>query len=728
MLKTLTAEQLIPAIEPDALGFSTTAELAGQAKPHAGWIGQADAEAAARFGLGVHHPGFHLIVIGDPGCGRTSLMLKLMHEYAAGLPVPRDLVYLHNFDNPDKPLALRVGAGSGARLRQSLDQFVRQLSRTMPGVLGDAVAVEAFLELQFAAIRQGLQIENGELRKLESYLIAVRQDIFDNLEVFQQAINIAQAASVFGASQGAAVEPGLNPDSESLLESYLLRFRANLLVDHRQQTTAPVIYDDDPGFQSLFGSFESGSEQASSLPEFMRLRAGNLLRADGGMLMLHLRDILNDQQNGPQILEKLHRFLRNGRVQIEESVTHAGHIASTHAVSDPVPVQVRLVLIATREEFYRLQEEAEDFARFFNVKVDFSDDFNAGNETYRAISSYIAERCEHFSLPHFTAEAVAKILQTMHRKVEDKARVSSRLADLQHLILAAAAEAGARQAQAQEGVRASLIDACDVSAAIEAEYKRHRSPEMQLLRSIVDGDLLIRVQGRQSGQINGLTHIDLGDAGFGSPVRISARCHAGEEGVINIDREVEMTGPNHDKGLFILQSWLSASFAKLTPLSLNASLVFEQEYHGVEGDSASCAELFALLSAISGIALPQGIAVTGAMNQHGEVMAIGGVNEKIEGYFRVCQAIGLDGAQGVMIPERNASHLVLNDEVVAAVRGGKFHIHTFGHVLEGLAFLAGLEPGMIGETGDYPAESVMGRVQRALENLRKIYDSNKPDE
>ncbi|MDZ4098519.1 MAG: S16 family serine protease, partial [Methylophilaceae bacterium] len=251
---------------------------------------------------------------------------------------------------------------------------------------------------------------------------------------------------------------------------------------------------------------------------------------------------------------------------------------------------------------------------------------------------------------------------------------------------------------------------------------------MQLLRAIVDGDLMIRLQGQAVGQINGLTHIDLGDAGFGSPVRISARCFAGEDGVINIDREVEMTGPNHDKGLFILQSWLSASFATLTPLSLNASLVFEQEYHGVEGDSASCAELYALLSAISGLPLPQGIAVTGAMNQHGGVMAIGGVNEKIEGYFRVCQALGLDGTQGVLIPERNASHLLLNDEVIAAVQAGKFHIHTFQHVLEGAAYLTGLSAGEMDADGRYPADSVMGHVQATLERFRKIYDSNKSDE
>jgi predicted ATP-dependent protease len=384
-----------------------------------------------------------------------------------------------------------------------------------------------------------------------------------------------------------------------------------------------------------------------------------------------------------------------------------------------------LVLIASREEYYRLQDEAEEFVRFFNVKVDFTDDFPADKLLYRQIAAYVAERCEHFGLPHFSAEAVAKVLETMHRWVEDKQRISSRLADLQQLILSAAAETRRRVQSAKPDV---LVERQDVLAVLHASYKRHRHPEMQMLRAIVDGDLMISVQGRELGQINGLTHIDLGDAGFGSPVRISARCCAGEEGVINIDREVEMTGPNHDKGLFILQSWLSASFAKLTPLSLNASLVFEQEYHGVEGDSASCAELYALLSSISGLPLPQGIAVTGAMNQHGEVMAIGGVNEKIEGYFRVCQAIGLDGSQGVLIPERNAAHLVLNEEVVAAVAAGKFQIRTFAHVLEGLEYLTGLSAGELDEKGDYRPESVMGRVQRVLEGFRKIYDSNKSDD
>jgi predicted ATP-dependent protease len=245
-----------------------------------------------------------------------------------------------------------------------------------------------------------------------------------------------------------------------------------------------------------------------------------------------------------------------------------------------------------------------------------------------------------------------------------------------------------------------------------------------LLEAIADGDLMIRVQGSEIGQINGLTQADLGDYRFGSPVRISARVYAGDEGVLNIDREVEMTGPTHDKGVMILSGWLSATFSRLAPLCLSASLVFEQEYHGVEGDSASIAELYALLSALSGLPLQQGIAMTGALNQHGEVMPVGGINEKIEGWFRTCSRLGLDGKQGVIIPARNRAHLVLDQEVLDAVARGDFRVHVIDHVLEGIELLTGIAAGVPDEAGGYPADSILGRVQRTLEDFRKACDES----
>lgn len=319
-------------------------------------------------------------------------------------------------------------------------------------------------------------------------------------------------------------------------------------------------------------------------------------------------------------------------------------------------------------------------------------------------------------MPHLTAGAVCLLVRNMQRQVDDQTRMCADFSRLQGLVLESAAIATER------GV--TLVDAADVSAAIAAHKIRHQHPEEQMRTSIIEGELMINVQGRQVGQINGLTHIDLGDASFGAPVRISARCYAGDEGIINIDREVEMTGPNHDKGLFILQSWLSASFPHQTPLSMNASLVFEQEYHGVEGDSASCAELYALISALSDLPLPQGIAITGALNQHGEVLPIGGVNEKIEGFFKVCKALGLDGTQGVIVPELNQSHLLLEDEVLQAIEQDLFHIYTISHVLEGIEFLTGIAVGNADEKGIYPPDSVMGRVQCTLDIFCKTCEKN----
>jgi predicted ATP-dependent protease len=466
----------------------------------------------------------------------------------------------------------------------------------------------------------------------------------------------------------------------------------------------------------LFGGLESGGDSGNNLADFMRLRAGNLLKANGGMLMLHLRDIQADQHSGSQILEKLHRYLRNGHVQIEESGGTSSHGSSSHLSPDPLPADVKVVLIASRQEFYELQEDAAELASYFRIKVDFVESFSATLELRRAIAGFVAQCCEQFGLKHFSAGAVTRLLVSMQRWVDDQTRISANFAELQGMVFESAALAAARGAE--------LVEPQDVEAASMAQNMRHQYPEQQMHQAIAEGELLIRVQGRELGQINGLTHIDLGDASFGSPVCISARCFAGEEGVINIDREVEMTGPNHDKGIFILKSWLSASFPKLTPLSLTASLVFEQEYHGVEGDSASCAELYALLSALSGLLLPQGIAITGALNQYGEVLPIGGVNEKIEGYFRVCQRIGLDGKQGVVIPSRNQHHLMLDDAVVQAVAEGMFHIYTISNVLAGIEYLTGMAAGSPDEDGNYRAETVMGRVQRTLESYRHVRKNN----
>jgi predicted ATP-dependent protease len=737
MAHSLIADQLnLPLKAPD-LGFVNTSTLHLKSFPT--WIGQEDAEQAAHFGLSIFEPGFNMIVLGESGSGRKSLTLKAIQSASSKRAKPNDLVLLYHFDTPEKPLQLYLNAGHGARLRVEMDVFIRQMIKVIPALISPAAVkedaqsektpkkevtsradateqsveklaqdfkrtLETFFTEQFARLivivkGDASPFAMAELLKFDLYLAALMRDVCENIEIFNQS-------------------PG--NDNEGLLEGFLGRFRVNVMVDNTAYLNdahlgSPVIFDEDPTFSSLFGGLE-GADSSSNTADFMRLRAGNLLKAHGGALMFYLRDINADQQSGVQILEKLHRFLRNGTIQIEEASGTTGQNAGIHFAPEALAANVKLILIATREEYYELQDELPEFARYFQIKVDFVESMPANKTAYVALAGLIAKFCHQHALKPFAAEAVVKLIRFMQRTIDDQTRIGTRFSLLERLVLESAVMANIACAE--------FVRAEDVKSALDARKKRQNSPERQLRDSIIDGEVMINVTGSLVGQINGLTHIDLGDMSFGSPVRISARCYAGAEGVINIDREVAMTGPNHDKGLMILRSWLSASFSSLTPLSLTASLVFEQEYYGVEGDSASCAELYALLSALSGVPINQGLAVTGAMNQHGEVMAIGGLNEKIEGYFRICKAMGLDGKQGVLIPSRNLAHLLLEDEVIEAVNAGQFHIYPVSNVLEAIELLTDVPAGILSNSR-YLDDSVLGRAQHHLETFRMALQHNR---
>lgn len=385
-------------------------------------------------------------------------------------------------------------------------------------------------------------------------------------------------------------------------------------------------------------------------------------------------------------------------------------IAAVSMQPEPVDVDVKIILIASVEEYYAVQEGDPEVARRFRCKVDFAESFTADAEARQASAIFVAHTCRRMGLPHFRAAAVAALLEEAHREAEDQTRQSAIFAHTEALVMEAAAMARARGA--------ALVEAQDVEAARRARIHRHDYPEQRLQETIVDGERLLDVSGEKVAQVNGLTVVDLGDYRFGFPVRVTARTHAGDEGLLNIEREVELSGPIHDKGVLILHSYLASLFAHIAPLALNAAVVFEQEYSGVEGDSASCAEFYALLSSLAGTPLKQAIAITGAVNQHGEMLPVGGINEKIEGYFRSCELLGLSGEQGVLIPSRNRRHLMLDRRVVDAVAQGRFHIWTAERVSEGMELLTGLPFGELG-VGGYPPDTVLGRAQRTLQDYRK---------
>lgn len=789
-LTPLPPAELRLSVDPATLGFADTSELLDQPLP---WIGQERAEQAARFGLQMDAPDYNLFVLGEVGSGRSTLLAQMMQEVAAARPVPPDLCYLHNFDAPERPRALRMPPGQGRQLRQLMAQLVKTLQAEIPKRLDGedfraesahlqktykAEDLRAFAELDayaearsFAVIRdeghlvltlrdekgepmtegkllalpkerraetdrleeelrgeiarylektralervlnQGLaalrrqvikpllehelQEIRNELRKqikdtvkLGSYLDQVAHDVLENLELFQ---------------------PGSGDEDDSLraaaLAEVLTRYHVNLVVDQQGRAGAPVIVEDNPVFRTLFGSIEYQNENDVLVTDHSRIRAGSLLRAHGGFLMLHLRDLLADEP----VWEKLRRFLRSGRLQIEEPGMLYAPIAAVSLQPEPVDVDVKIILVGSVEEYYAVQEGDPEFARHLRCKVDFAESFRASAGTYRATGIFVAHTCRRLGLPHFTAEAVAVLLEQAHREAEDQTRQSAIFAHSETLVMEAAAMARARGA--------ARVEATDVRAAQQARIHRHDYPEQRLQETLTDGERLLDVDGEKVAQVNGLTVVDLGDYRFGFPVRVTARTHAGDEGLLNIEREVELSGPIHDKGVLILHSHLAALFVHITPLALNAAVVFEQEYSGVEGDSASFAEFAALLSSLAAVPLRQGIAVTGALNQHGELLPVGGINEKIEGYFRSCERLGLTGQQGVLIPRRNRRHLMLAPQIVEAVAQGRFRIWTADTAGEGMALLSGRPYGEPGP-GGYAPDTVLGRAQRTLQEYRK---------
>ncbi|MBV5317504.1 MAG: AAA family ATPase [Desulfobulbaceae bacterium] len=788
-ISNLTASELRLILDPATFGFADTSELLEHALP---WIGQERAENAANFGLGMEQADYNLFVLGEVGSGRSSLLKQAMQAAAAERPLPPDLCYVHNFDAPEHPRALRLLAGQGRLFRQGMARMMKTLLKEIPqrldgpdfkveserivksykeeeskayGILdafGEArnftmhresgrilytvrgkkghamtedevlalprerraeisqdeqellaeinryfentrpmeqMMNEALAELRRQVVKPLLDRELQEIRttleqqvkgsvKLDAYLEQVMQDILGNLELFKAS----------------------DTDDDlryEMLSKMLARTRVNLIVDNEGLHGAPVIIEDNPLFRSLFGSIEYQTENDALVTDFSRIRAGSLLKAHGGFLMLHLRDLLADGL----VWEKLRRFLRSGCLQIEEPGTAFAPIAAVSLEPEAVEIDVKIVLIGSRQLYYELQEHDPEFARRFRVKVDFVERFFANGDTRRASAIFVAHTCQNRGLPHFSAAAVARLLEQGHREAEDQSRQSAIFGHTEALIIESAALCRARTGR--------LVEVPDVNAALVARKLRHDYPEQRMQEAIAEGDVLISLQGGQVGQLNGLTVMDLGDLRFGFPVRVTARTYAGEDGLINIEREVEMSGPIHDKGVLILHNYLSALFTRNTPLALNASIVFEQEYRGVEGDSASCAELYALLSSLSGLPLLQGIAVTGALNQHGEVLPVGGINEKIEGYFDICAAAGLSGGQGVLIPHRNRRHLMLDHKVTAAVAQGLFHIHTAEHVTEGLELLTGVPAGCANNNGVYPRDSVLGQAQKTLLAYRR---------
>jgi len=532
-----------------------------------------------------------------------------------------------------------------------------------------------------------------------AYLKDVQEDIIQNWQVFRSP---PQVPPVPTAPPG--VPPGM-PFAPALLP--FRKYEVNVLVDNSETVGAPVVIEDNPTYQNLFGRIEREPQYGVLYTDQMMIHPGSLHRANGGYLVVPVEELLVN----PFAWPSLKRALQTGLIDIEDLTEKIGFIAVKTLHPEPIPLNVKVVLIGTPLIYQLLYLLDEDFGELFKVKAEFDTLLNRDDSAHRLYTSFLCMLTNKENLKPLDASGVAKVIEYGSRLAEDQQRLSTRFGLIADVV---------REAHFQaERAGSQYITTDHVRKALDFRVYRSNLIEERVREMIARNVLLVDTEGEKVGQVNGLSVVMLGDYAFGRPSRITATISLGREGVVDIEREARLGGPIHTKGVLILSGYLAAKYAQDKPLSLAARLVFEQSYSVVEGDSASAAELFALLSAIAGVPLKQSIAVTGSVNQRGEIQAIGGVNEKVEGFFDVCRVKGLTGDQGVIIPEANVQHLVLRDDVVEAVRQGKFHIWAIRTVDEGIEILTGLPAGERGPDGKYPEGTLNYLVDKRLAEMAR---------
>ncbi len=779
MVEPLSVAEVYRACPEEALGFEVTSELTSLDL----LSGHVRAREALDFGTSIRSDGFNLFVLGQPGHGKHDLVGRYLVERSRDEPAPPDWCYLYNFEDPSVPLYLCLPRGVGRQLKRDIDTLVDELREAIPAVFESDEYQNRLQEMKQAmgerqrdaieAVRreakeQGILLlstpngfsfapadDDDKMRSPEQYnelpqeereriehtveilqrkltkairrmprlAKELREQVNQlNEEVMQSAIGapLVELEERYAEEEGVIahlgairqailqhVEAFIAEEPEIPPEAVFSRFHVNLLVDNHDTEGAPVVYQDLPGHQHLVGRIEHHVHNGTLLTDFSLIRAGALHRANGGYLVLDVRGVLTQ----PGAWETLKRILHAGEIRTESLEQAYGLISTVSLEPEPIPLDVKIVLLGERLLYYLLCEHDPEFLELFKVMVDLEDELVRSEENLALYARMVATLARESALRPLDRSGVAATIERASRLADDQQRLTARHRDLSDLLLEADHWAG--QAQA------AVITREHVQKAVAQQLWRAGRIRERSHEHITRGTLMIATRDSVVGQINGLTVLALGDYAFGQPVRITATARPGSGQVVDIEREARLGGRIHAKAVMILSRYLAGRYARERSMSLSASLAFEQSYGGVEGDSASVAEVCALVSAIARVGLDQRFAVTGSINQHGEVQAVGGVNEKVEGFFDVCRARGELEGQAVILPAANKEHLMLKGEVREAMAEGRFRLYAIRSVDEALALLTGLEPGAPDAAGDYPAESLNGRVQARLAAFRE---------
>ncbi|MGH9710677.1 MAG: Lon protease family protein, partial [Candidatus Acidiferrales bacterium] len=590
-------------------------------------------------------------------------------------------------------------------LERKYDQFRQEFTvvyRKTLTLSRELASEMSYLEQEAASVLVDGVIEELKEKYADShvaeYLEEVRHHILDNLDPFKERE---------GEDEQPPSEGGGNLRMDRSDRDPFRVYGVNVILAHGEQEGCPVIFETIPTYANLFGTIHrSYDARGGWSSDFMDLRGGSLLRADGGFLIMYALDTLTE----PGVWRTLKRTLNHSKLEIQP--VDVFFPFSTAAMKpEPIEVRVKIILIGDREMYELLYNFEDDFKKIFKVRVEFDEEMKWSEEVIAHYCGRLRKLCDDEALLPFDREAMAALMEHGVRQAGRRGKVTARFFDI--------ADVARESSYMAHEEKKALVTAAHVKESLEAKIQRHNLIETKIQEMIEKGLLLIDVAGERTGQVNGLSVLELGGYAFGKPVRITASVALGKSGIINIERESNLSGRLHDKGMQIISGYLRRTFAQDKPLSLAASVCFEQSYSGVDGDSASSTEIYALVSALAGVAIRQDMAVTGSVNQQGDIQPIGGVNEKIEGYYDVCRVKGLSGKQGVLIPVENVDDLMLRNDVIEAVTKGKFHIFPVTTVEEGIEILTGVKAGKRNAQGKFEEGTVFARADNRLREMAK---------
>ena len=785
--------QLKNGCAPEEFSFQTTAELA----PLEGIIGQERAVKAFDFGLAVKIRGYNIYMSGPSGTGKTTYARRSTEALAVTEPVPADWCYVHNFQDPKRPMALSFPAGKGRTFRDDMGKLVaafkRELSKAfqsedyekqkrtlqrgfdlrqnalidqmsaaaeeyqfhiertdagiyfVPLVNGETVDDEAYEKLPQevrdridensqliqekagAILReiQALEKENEEqLDQLDkniglyaighhveqllehykdndraiSYIQSVQADVLNHLNQFMEAEEAQEDAI-------SALIPAMYKKQE---EDVTLLYRVNLIVDHSESKGAPVVVTFNPTYSNLMGEIEYDSEFGNLTTDFMKIKGGLFHQANGGYLIVQAQDVLT----APNAWAALRRVIKTREINMDSLRELINTTVLPVLQPEPIPAQIKVIMVGSDYYYALLNQYDEEFDKFFKIRADFDYEMPRNHENIHKIAQFIKGFVDRERTLEFDVSAVCAIVEYSSRSVSRQDKLSTRFNQLSEILGEAHTWATLE--------KAPIITGSHIRKAISEKVQRLTLYKEKLDAMLEDGTIMIDTEGAKIGQINGLAVLDMGSYAFGTPTRITATTYMGKSGIVNIEKEARMSGQTHDKGVQIITGFLGQTYAQKFPMSLSCRVCFEQSYNGIDGDSASSTELYCILSSLAELPIRQDLAVTGSVNQRGEIQAIGGVTHKIEGFFELCKKRGLTGTQGVLIPMSNVKELVLSEEVVDAVKNGQFHIYPITHIHEGMEILMQTPAGERNEKGEFQENTIHGKVFAKLKTFAEL--------